>query len=152
MPQLAQEDDQETLARSGPMNRWISADHLQPAVPVPGEADSAAQSVLGSSLEVLGSEAISGQRRVALVLWPLDLLSSDSREQLGRGTTTPDWLKTFHDAQPATASLQNWLRNVLHHPHGATPALQGRITGPVRLIEQVSRAWRLTSEELAQLL
>jgi hypothetical protein len=34
----------------------------------------------------------------------------------------------------------------------ARPALQGRVTGPVRLIQQIARAWSLTNSELANLL
>lgn len=34
----------------------------------------------------------------------------------------------------------------------ARPALQGRVSGPVRLIQQIARAWSLTNSELANLL
>ena len=34
----------------------------------------------------------------------------------------------------------------------ARPTLQGRVTGPVRLIQQIARAWSLTNSELANLL
>jgi len=34
----------------------------------------------------------------------------------------------------------------------ARPALQGRVTGPVRLIQQIARVWSLTNSELANLL
>jgi hypothetical protein len=34
----------------------------------------------------------------------------------------------------------------------ASPALQGRVTGPVRLIQHIARAWSLANSELANLL
>jgi Protein of unknown function (DUF2384) len=34
----------------------------------------------------------------------------------------------------------------------ARPVLQGRVTGPVRLIQQIARAWSLTNSELANML
>jgi len=66
---------------------------------------------------------------------------------IGIGTPTEQRVP----ARPTlTQGLENqgfWTRVEL-----ARPALKGRVTGPVRLIQQIARAWSLTNSELANLL
>jgi len=54
---------------------------------------------------------------------------------------------------PVRPTFEQGLGNVFWQPLLRAPtALQGRVTGPVRLIQQIARAWSLTNSELANLL
>lgn len=59
----------------------------------------------------------------------------------------------IHVVKPqAPLELQTGTEQAQASPQNASSLIEGRITGPVRLIADVFRAWNLTNEELASLL
>lgn len=63
-------------------------------------------------------------------------------------TETTVFIVRHHGPQ----GLQTGIEQAEVSDQKATSPIEGRITGPVRLIEGVARAWNLTNEELASLL